>query len=150
LRELQEQRKTRNALGQAVIKAAKSMYNMLPILGGVILLISLVNAWVPKTLYTSIFSKNPLLDVFIGDVLGSILAGNPITSYILGGELLAQGVTLLAVTAFIVAWVTVGIIQLPAEALILGKRFAITRIIISFGFTIIIAIITVLILGIII
>jgi len=146
---VQEQRKTLRGPSQAVLKAAKSMYNMLPILGGVMLLIGLVNTWVPKTLYTSIFSKNPLLDVFTGDVLGSILAGNPITSYILGGELLTQGVSLLAITAFIVAWVTVGIVQLPAEALILGKRFAITRIIISFGFAIIIAMITVLILGII-
>jgi len=146
---VQEPRKTLHGLSQAVLKAARSMYNMLPILSGIILLISLVNTWVPKTLYTSIFSKNPLLDVFIGDLLGSILAGNPITSYILGGELLTQGVSLLAITAFIVAWVTVGIVQLPAEALILGKRFAITRTLISFCFAIIISVITVSILKII-
>jgi hypothetical protein len=48
------------------------------------------------------------------------------------------------VTAFIAAWVTVGVIQLPAEAAILGKRFALTRNALSFIFAIIVAIATVI------
>ena len=79
-----------------------------------------------------------------GSTVGSISAGNPITSYIIGGELLKEGISLFAVTAFITAWVTVGIIQLPAEASILGKRFALARNILSFIFSIIVAIATVL------
>ena len=70
------------------------------------------------------------------------MAGNPVTSYVLGGEFLTQGVGLVAVTAFIVAWVTVGLVQLPAEALLLGKKFAVTRNIVSFFFAIIVALIT--------
>ena len=69
------------------------------------------------------------------------------TSYIIGGEQMFQGVSMLAITAFIVAWVTVGVIQLPAEALMLGKRFALLRNVISFITAVIIAILTVLILG---
>ena len=65
------------------------------------------------------------------------------TSYVLGGELFKQGVSLVAVTAFLVAWVTVGLVQLPAESMILGKRFAITRNITAFILSIIVAIITV-------
>jgi hypothetical protein len=68
-------------------------------------------------------------------------------SYIIGGELLKQGISLIAVTAFIVAWVTVGFIQLPAESMILGKKFAFVRNILSFIFAIIVALITVVILG---
>ena len=64
-------------------------------------------------------------------------------SYILGGELLAEGVSLLAVTALIVSWVTVGIVQLPAEALMLGKRFAIYRNLMCFLFAIMIPFMTV-------
>ncbi|OYT31107.1 hypothetical protein B6U93_04115, partial [Candidatus Woesearchaeota archaeon ex4484_78] len=85
----------------------------------------------------------PILDPLIGSSLGSVLAGNPITSYIVSGELLKQGVSLVAVTSFIVAWVTVGIVQLPAESLLLGKKFAIVRNITSFIFSIVVAIITV-------
>jgi hypothetical protein len=80
-------------------------------------------------------------------LVGSISGGNPITSYIIGGELRQQGVSMLAITAFIVSWVTVGIIQMPAEALMLGKRFAIVRNAVSFFISIVIAILTVWTLG---
>ena len=79
----------------------------------------------------------------IGALLGSVSAGNPITSYILAGEFLKQGVSLLAVTAFILAWVTVGLIQLPAESLMLGKKFAVARNTVSFVTAIAVAILTV-------
>ena len=135
-------------LNQAITKSAKAMYRSLPVILGVILLVSLVNGVLPKTVYSALFFKNMMLDSFMGSLIGSILAGNPITSYIVGGELLKQGISLVAVTAFLVAWVTVGVVQLPAEAVLLGKRFAITRNITAFLFTIIVAIITVSILSI--
>ena len=55
-------------------------------------------------------------DTVIGSAIGSIAAGNPIMSYIIGGELMKEGVSLFAITAFIVTWVTVSIVQFPAEA----------------------------------
>lgn len=132
---------------QSMTKAAKGLWNAFPMILGTILLISLISAIVPKSFYTTLFSKNILIDSIIGSSVGSISAGNPITSYIFGGEMLNQGIGLLAVTAFLVAWVTVGIIQLPAESTILGKKFAILRNITAFILSIIVAIVTVLILG---
>jgi len=90
---------------------------------------------------------NIIFDSFIGSIIGSISAGTPIISYILGGEMLKQGISLIAVTAFLVAWVTVGFIQIPAESIILGKRFAILRNISAFVLSIIVAFATVLILN---
>lgn len=136
-----------NKLKEAVIKAAKSLYQTLPILIGVLLLVSLANALIPKTFYSTVFRNNIFLDPFIGSAIGSILAGNPITSYIIGGELLKQGISLVAVTAFLVAWVTVGMVQLPAESVMLGKKFAVVRNITAFLFSIIVAIITTIIVG---
>ena len=133
----------------AVRNAVMPFYRTLPILIGVVLLVSLANVLIPKEAFTALFSGNVVVDPIIAASLGSVLAGNPITSYILGGEFLNLGISLVAVTAFLVAWVTVGIVQLPAEILMLGKRFAITRNILSFIFSIIVAIITVLILGVI-
>ncbi len=130
-------------LKQSVVKAGKGLGNSLPILLGVILLISLISTIIPTSAYSLLFKNNYLIDSIIGSSIGSILAGNPITSYIIGGELLTQGVSLIAVTAFIVAWVTVGLVQLPAESMLLGKRFAITRNITAFVFSIIVAVITV-------
>ena len=130
-------------LKESLKKAAKSMWMSFPILLGVVLLVSLFNVIIPKQAIVQLFSAMPFVDSIMGASIGSILAGNPITSYILGGELLSQGVSLAAVTAFLVAWVTVGLVQLPAESMLLGKRFAITRNIASFVFSIVTAYITI-------
>jgi len=134
-----------NKLKDSMFKAAKALVNVLPLIFGTILLFSLIITIIPKSFYVSIF-KNSIIDPILGSLVGSISAGNPITSYILGGELLEQGIGLMAVTAFLVAWVSVGIIQLPAESMILGKKFAILRNLTSFIFAIVVAVLTVAIL----
>ena len=131
----------------ALRKSARSMWMSFPILLGAVLLVSLSSALIPKEAIARFFSAIPFVDSLIGGALGSILAGNPITSYIIGGELLEQGVSLAAVTAFLVAWVTVGLVQLPAESMLLGKRFAIVRNIVSFVFAVVVAYVTVGIMG---
>jgi len=128
----------------ALIKTFNSFKQFIPIILGILLLLSLALTAIPKSFYTMIFTGNKIIDPLVGALLGSISGGNPITSYVLGGEFLNINVSLLAVTAFILAWVTVGIIQLPAEILMLGKKFAITRNVISFFMAMIIAILTVL------
>ncbi|MCP4127055.1 MAG: hypothetical protein GY753_08345, partial [Gammaproteobacteria bacterium] len=87
---------------------------------------------------TGWFGGNDPLDALIGATAGSVSAGHPITSYLLGGELLTKGVSLVAVTALLISWVTVSSIQLPAEALMLGWRFAIFRNLLCFVFSILI------------
>ena len=127
----------------SLYKALKSFGVTLPVLLGVVLLLGLFKMYVSSELISSVFTGELLRDTALGSMIGSISAGNPITSYIIGGELLKEGVSLFAVTAFIVAWVTVGVIQLPAEAAILGKRFALTRNALSFIFAILVSIATV-------
>ena len=123
----------------ALKKTIKGIGQMFPIILGVLLLISFVMVGIPTTFYARIFTGNPISDPLIGAAFGSIAIGSPITSYILGGELLKNGISMVAITAFIVCWVSVGVLQLPAEALFLGKRFAIIRGIVSFIAAIIIA-----------
>ena len=72
-------------LNDAMRKSAKSMYSSLPVLIGVILLIGLISSLIPKSSYNILFSKHVILDSLIGSAVGSVFAGNPITSYILGG-----------------------------------------------------------------
>jgi hypothetical protein len=84
------------------------------------------------------------LDTLWGACFGSIFAGNPINSYVIGGELLKYIVSLFAVSAFIVTWVTVSLVQLTVEIAAFGKRFALLRNGFSFVLAIPIAILTVL------
>lgn len=140
-----DEKKQKNIL-VSFYKAFKSFGMSFPILLGVILLLGLFRTNVSPQLISTVFKGELLRDTIIGSILGSISAGNPITSYIIGAELLKEGVNLFAVTAFIIAWVTVGAIQFPAEAAILGKRFAFLRNSISFTLAILISIATVTIL----
>ncbi len=135
--------KIKESLGKTINSFKQSM----PILLGVLLLIALATNAIPKNFYVRLFTGNPLIDPFIGAFFGSIAAGNPITSYVIGGELKSQGVSMVAIVAFILSWVTVGVIQLPAESLMLGRRFALIRNLVSFFLAIIISILTVLTLG---
>ena len=130
-----------------MLKAGKNIWNILPLLIGVILLTSFLSAAIPKSFYVAVLGKNLVWDSLMGDIIGSIAAGNPVTSYVLGGELLDKGVSLVAVTSFLVAWVTVGVAQLPAEAKSLGGKFAILRNLSSFILAIVVALVTVTILN---
>jgi len=123
-------------------KALNSILFAFPIITGVIILMGLFNTFVPKKFINSFFHHNTL-DPIIGALFGSAFAGNPINSYIIGGELLKSGVGLVAVTSFLVSWITVGFLQIPAEMMFLGKKFSILRNTLSFLFSIIVAIITV-------
>ena len=131
---------------EAIRKAAKAMGAAFPMIIGIIILISLFNTLVPTSSYKILF-RGTIFDPVVGALLGSIVAGNPVTSYLISGDLLKQGISLLAVTAFMVAWVTVGVIQLPAEIQFLGKKFAIARNVSAFLFSLVVAFITVTLMG---
>lgn len=122
-----------------MVKNKKTLYSSLPLLLGMFLLIGLFNSVFKKSFLENLFHHGVLIDSFLGGLIGSVAVGNPITSYVLGGELLRSGVSLAAVTAFILAWVTVGVVQLPAESITLGKKFAVWRNVFSFISAIIIA-----------
>ncbi len=132
-------------LKQSFFKAIKNFKMMIPILVGVLLLATLLNNLLQKY-YDILFTGNYLKDTLVGALAGSFSFGMALTSYVVGGEFLKNGVSLLAVTAFIMTWTTVGIIMLPLEAKFLGKKFAIWRNILNFIFAIVISILTVFIL----
>jgi predicted Fe-Mo cluster-binding NifX family protein len=133
----------KSALVHATRSSANQFIVLLPTLVGVVLLVGLFNALVSKDLLASVFSGNLALDTLWGACFGSILAGNPINSYVIAGELLKYGVSLFAATSLIVTWVTVGLVQLPAEIAALGKRFALVRNALCFVLAIPVAILTV-------
>jgi uncharacterized membrane protein YraQ (UPF0718 family) len=137
----------RERLSKSARKAVRSLWNVLPILATVVLLVGLFRTYVSPDLVSSIFAGGPIVDVLVGTGFGSVSTGNPITSYVLGGELLDRGVSLLAVTAFLVAWVTVGVVQFPAEASVLGRRFAIARNVTGALLAIAVSIVTVQVVG---
>ena len=127
----------------ALAQAGRQFINLLPVMLGVVFLIGLFNTFVSADILARIFSGAGFLDTILGACFGSLFAGNPVNSYIIGAQLLDYGISLFAVTAFILAWVTVGLVQLPAEIAAFGTRFALVRNGFSFIIAILIALIMV-------
>jgi uncharacterized membrane protein YraQ (UPF0718 family) len=125
-------------------KSSLAFLAMAPLLLGVIGLVGLFQVLVTPQMLASLFQGNPFLDTLIGTLSGATAAGNPIVSYLIGGELLDQGISLYAVSAFLLSWVTLGFIQLPAEVAVFGGRFTLYRNILAFIFTMLIAVLTTL------
>ncbi|MCF7795502.1 hypothetical protein K9M42_00195 [Patescibacteria group bacterium] len=139
----------KNKINISLKKALKTIISILPIFLGTILLISLLNSIISKEFYLEIFQKGNLItNSFLGSIIGGISIGTPVLSYIIGGELLNNGIHISAITAFLVSWVTIGVIQIPLEASIFGKRFTIYRNLFAFLFSILIGILIYLILSI--
>ncbi len=124
-------------------KAILGLFSMLPMLLAIILLLGIFDTFITSEMLSSLFVSNSLIDSTIGTLLGATLTGNPIISYILAGELTKAGVSLFAVSAFILSWVSLGIVQLPAEVEVFGARFTFYRTIFAFVFSILISILTV-------
>ncbi len=106
-------------------------------------LVGLFQAFVTPAMLSKLFSGDALHDTLVGTLAGAVAVGQALISYILGGELLKEGISLYAVAAFILAWVSLGIVQLPAEAEVLGLRFTIWRNLLALIFTPLTAVATV-------
>ena len=118
--------------GTALKKTTRMFLGVLPILAAMLLLIGLAVTLLPQRVSATLFQGAPLRDAITGAGLGSIATGMPVISYVLGKGLLDAGAGLIAATALMLSWVTVGMVQLPAESLLLGRRFALLRNLSSF------------------
>ena len=117
---------------EAATEAGYTLVNLLPVMLRVLLLISLLTQFLPRLLEIGLFGGSPIQDAVVGASLGSVAAGQPVVSYLLGGELNGSGVSLVGVTALVVAWVTVGLTHLPVEAQVFGWRFTVLRNLLAF------------------
>ncbi len=124
-------------------KALAQMRGILPIMVGMVMMVNLVMPVVMER-YTSLFSGNMVVDSIIASIAGGISFGNPVTSYIVGRNFLDQGVHVAAVTAFMVAWATIGMVAIPLESSLFGKRFALVRNMTNLIFSVLIALATTL------
>jgi uncharacterized membrane protein YraQ (UPF0718 family) len=127
-------KRLRRAFGQTLAGFAR----ILPVIVGVLALTNLAAAMLPPQGLADALPLEGLVGPLFGAVIGGLAAGHPLTSYVLAGEFTAAGIGLATVTAFIVSWVTVGVVQLPAEAAMLGARFALWRNLVSLVFAIVI------------
>ena len=128
-------------------KALENFLSMTPMLLGVIGFVAILQTYVTPDILAHLFGYGQLSDIFTGTFIGAISSGNPAISYIISEQLLNQGVSLYALSAFILSWVTLGIVQLPAEVSVFGLKFTFYKNILTLLSTMLVAYLTVLTLG---
>ena len=87
-------------LKQAFISSGKNLLNAVPMIAGILFLFGYVQVFLPSDAMAKLFSGKIITDALVSAAAGSIITGNPINSYIIGGELLKQNVSFFAVTIF--------------------------------------------------
>lgn len=118
---------------QALQIGAQSLLKLLPLLIAVFGLVGLFQEFLPPQLVSTWLGEaSGGLALLLGAAAGAIAIGPPLAAYPLAGSLLDAGAWPPAVAAFILSWISVGIITLPFEAQTFGARFTLLRNSISF------------------
>jgi uncharacterized membrane protein YraQ (UPF0718 family) len=118
---------------QSLQIAALSLRKLLPLLIAVFGLVGLFQEFLPAQLVTKWLGESSgFLALLLGATAGAIAIGPPLAAYPLAGSLIDAGAWPPAVAAFILSWISVGVITLPFEAQTFGSRFALLRNSISF------------------
>jgi uncharacterized membrane protein YraQ (UPF0718 family) len=118
---------------QSLLVARQSLLKLIPLLIAIFGLVGLFQEFLPPQLVSSWLGESSgLLALLVGSSAGAISIGPPLAAYPLAGSLLDAGAWPPAIAAFILSWISVGIITLPFEAQTFGARFALLRNGISF------------------
>ncbi|MFW6103354.1 MAG: permease [Chloroflexota bacterium] len=134
--------KDKERAGQALALAAKSAFRLLPTILAIIVMISLLLAFVPpEQISRFVGDQAGVGGVLFIAALGAVLHIPAIVSFPLAASLLQSGASVAAVAAFIATLTMVGVVTLPAEIQQLGRKMALLRNGMSFGIALVIALI---------
>ncbi len=121
---------------KAFLKTIKWFKELLPILFWVIILISMLKeSWLFE--YMTGYLSNNFKSALLVDLVWSLSVGNIINAYIIAHNFWDLNEYILVISTFLIAWMTVWFIQIPAEIHYLWKKFTIVRNILSFSFSIV-------------
>ena len=112
---------------QALKKSVNSFFNLLPSLLGIIGLIGLMLALVPRELIASFFGNNSPVGIMIISVIGSVTLLPAFVAFPLASSFLEAGASIVAVACFITTLLMVGVITAPLEIEYFGKKFTFWR-----------------------
>jgi uncharacterized membrane protein YraQ (UPF0718 family) len=137
-----KQQQNEPTIKKVFINSLKNFISISPMIVAVIGLIGLFQTYVTETMLSQLFGYNDTLDVLIGTLVGAISSGNGAVSFVIAKGLGDQGVSLYALSAFILSWVTLSFVHLPAESSVFGVKFTTYRNVLTLLSTILVAYLT--------
>lgn len=126
-------RRDREKTVLSLVAARQTLLRMAPLLFAIFALIGLFQEFVPPELIRGwLGADNHLLALLNGGLIGAVAIGPPVAAFPIAGSFIETGAWPPAAAAFIVSWVSVGVVTLPVEARVFGWRFALWRNLITF------------------
>ena len=120
--------KSREKTKKALLKAWKSLKNLLPMLLGVILLIGLMLSIIDTKVISKIIgSQSGFYGVMLASLVGSITLIPGFIAFPTAALLLTGGAGYIQIAAFVQTLMMVGIVTLPMEIKYFNKKVAILR-----------------------
>lgn len=121
--------------GRAVVGAAGGyLVEMMKILPAVVLLMGLIEVWVPKALIRRYLGKEAgLRGVLLALAFGTAPTGPLYIAFPIAAGLLQKGARLSNVVIFLGTWAAAKIPQVMVEAKFLGLLFALLRLVLTLG-----------------
>jgi len=108
--------------------AGRSLRKLIPLLIAVFGMVGLFQVFLsPQQVEQALGASNGWISLFIGGALGAVSIGPPLAAYPLAGSMLDAGAWPPAVAAFVICWISIGIITLPFEASVFSLRYALLR-----------------------
>jgi hypothetical protein len=117
----------RSKTGAALLKALKLSWSILPLLLGVLAVVSLVLAAVTPAMLQRVLSGSGPLPFLTALGIGSIALVPGFIAYPLAGVLQKNGASTPVLAAFITSLMMVGVLTLPLEARFFGWRVSLLR-----------------------
>ncbi len=132
--------KDKDKTAQSLKMALKSFIKMLPMVFIIIITIGLLLGFVPPDQISRFVGEQAGVGgVLLVGAVGAIMHVPSLLSFPLAASILENGASVTAVAAFITTLTMIGMITLPLEIKILGKKMALLRNGISFAIAILIA-----------
>lgn len=132
--------KNKDKTKQALLKAWKSFDNILPQMLGIITTVGIIIALLnPEVISKIIGGSSGYLGVALAAVIGSITLIPGFIAFPTAAILLENGAGYMQIGAFISSLMMVGLLTIPMEISFFGKKSTITRNVLAFLFTFIVA-----------
>lgn len=104
----------------------------IPIILWILILISIIKVYFP--LENIVNFGNKFFSIVVADLLAGLFAGNPINSYILAWEIWFSLDNIVIISVFLISWITVWLVQMPAESYYFWIKYSVIRNVLSFIF----------------
>ena len=134
--------KDKRKTGMALKKAWKAFENILPQFLSVLLIIGLALAFLtPETISALLGTGSGVLGMLAAALIGSITLIPGFVAFPLAAALLKNGAGYMQIAAFVSTLMRVGIVTIPVETKVFGKKVTILRNAAAFVFSIIAALV---------